>query len=157
MQSAATSTEAYLHDLPADRRAVIDPLLTTIRANLPTGVVEGMQYGMIGWFVPHSVFPAGYHCDPKQPVPYVHLANQKGAVSLYLFCMYVDEPLPDWFRDRYQQIIGKKPDMGKSCVRFKRPSDVPLELIGETLRRAPLETFLEHYQAQIPASARKQP
>ncbi len=149
------SPEAYLAGLPDDRRALVQHLRDVVNANLPEGIEEGMQYGMIGWFVPHALYPEGYHCDPAQPVPYVSLANQKGAVSLYLFCMYTDSELSAEFARRYRDFLGKKPNMGKSCVRFKRLEDVPDDLLAETLQRMPLQHFLDTYTAQIPPSARK--
>ena len=154
MQSAATTPEQYLAELPEDRRALVSALRQVVNANRPAGTVEGMQYGMLGWSVSREVFPAGYHCNPAQGVPYVSLANQKGGVSLYLFCIYVDAGLAAWFEQAWRE-TGKRLDMGKGCVRFKRLEDVPLELIGETLRRMPLQDFLATYQAGIPASKKK--
>ena len=152
---AKPSTPAeYVAALPEDRRAMVSALRDVINANKPADVEECIQYGMLGWVVPHRVHPDGYHADPKQPIPYVNLANQKRTVSLYLFCLYVRDDLRDWFRDRATQ-DGRRLDMGKSCVRFKKMEDMPLELIGEALRRVPLETFLENYLAGIPASKRR--
>ncbi len=155
MQSKAATPQDYIDSLPEDRRAMVSAIRDTINDNLPDGFEAGMQYGMLGWFVPHSVYPDGYHCDAKQPVPYIGLANQKNKVSLYLFCVYVDSDLAQWFEQSLRDFLGKKPDMGKSCVRFKRLEDVPLDLIAETVRKMPLDAFMERYQAQIPASARK--
>lgn len=154
MQSKAATPQDYIDSLPEDRRAMVSAIRDTINDNLPDGFEAGMQYGMLGWFVPHSVYPDGYHCDAKQPVPYIGLANQKNKVSLYLFCVYVDSDLAQWFEQSLRDFLGKKPDMGKSCVRFKRLEDVPLDLIAETVRKMPLDAFMERYQAQIPASAR---
>lgn len=149
------SPEAYLAALPEDRREMVQAIRDVLNANLPEGVAEGIQYGMIGWFVPHSVYPDGYHCDPSQPVPYASVANQKNAVSLYLFCMYTDSDIAADFQRKYQAWLGKKPNMGKSCVRFRRMTDIPFDLIAEAVRRMPLDHFLETYTAQIPPSAKK--
>lgn len=155
MTDAAASPEAYLAALPDDRRAVVTAVCEAIRPHLPEGIEEGMQYGMIGWYVPHSIHPDGYHCNPEEPVPYASVANQKAKVSVYLFCMYTDPDLAAWFADAYRAWLGRKPDMGKSCVRFKRVEDVPVELLAEVVRRMPLDTFLDRYTARIPARSRR--
>ncbi len=147
------SPEAYLAALPPERAEMVAAIRAVINANKPAEIVEGIQYGMIGWGVPHSVHPAGYHCSPDQPVPYASVANQKAKVSLYLFCMYVDDALPAWFAAE-AAARGHRLDMGKSCVRFKRMDDIPLELIGEAIRRMPLDAFLARYTASIPAKSR---
>jgi len=159
MSTEPRTPAEYLAALPDDRREMIEAIRDVVNANLPDGVEEGMQYRMIGWFVPHAVYPDGYHCDRSQPVPFASVANQKNKVSLYLFCMYVHDgqgPGPaEAFAERYRAWLGRKPDMGKSCVRFKKLSDIPLELIGEVVRARTTEGFLATYAAQIPASARK--
>lgn len=151
MQSSATSVQAYLDSLPDDRRAIVDAVRRVILANLDSGYSEAMQYGMIGYAVPHSVFPAGYHCDPAQPLPFAALASQKNHVSLYLMGLYLgstddkesEEVL--WFRQAWAGAGKKKLDMGKSCVRFKKLEDVPLEVIGEAIRRMPASLYIERY------------
>ena len=109
-----------------------------ILKNLDKDYEEGMQYGMIGYYVPHRVYPAGYHCDPKQPLPFACLASQKNYMSLYLMCVYGDTPLAKWFAAAWAK-TGKKLDMGKSCVRFKKLDDLALDVIGEAIRRLPAE------------------
>lgn len=155
MSTAPSTPDAYLAALPDDRREMVEAIRQVINDNLPSGVEEGIQYKMIGWFVPHTVHPDGYHCDPKQPVPYASVANQKNSVSLYLFCMYVGTGRAEAFAERYRAWLGKKPDMGKSCVRFKKLADIPLELIAETIRSTPTGAFLAQYQATVPPSAKK--
>ena len=133
MQSKATSVKAYLAALAAERRAAISAVRKIILANLDSGFEEGMQYGMIGYFVPHSVHPAGYHCDPKQPLPFAALASQKNYMSLYLMCIYGDAKL----RKRFEAACakaGKKLDMGKSCIRFNKLADLPLDAVAEAIR-----------------------
>lgn len=151
MQSKATTVEQYLASLPADRRAGVEAVRNVILKNLDKDYQEGMQYGMIGYCVPHSVFPAGYHCDPRQPLPFAGLASQKGHLSLYLMCLYNDLAGKDgpaiikWFKDAWAKSGKKKLDMGKACIRFKSVDDVPLDVIGEVIRRVPAKVYIEHY------------
>src|SRR5690606_25553305 len=117
MISKAATVEQYLASLPEDRRAAIAAIRKVILDNLDKGVQETIQYGMIGYSVPHSVYPPGYHCDPRQPLPYAGLASQKGHMSLYLFSIYTDSNLQRWFHQAWRA-SGKKLDMGKACIRF---------------------------------------
>jgi hypothetical protein len=148
MQSKATTVEQYLAELPEDRRAAIQAIRAVIRANLPAGIAEGMQYGMIGYFVPHSVYPPGYHCDPKQPLPFAALASQKNYISIYLSCVYCDSQHAAWFREAWAK-TGKKLDMGKSCVRIKSLDDVPLKVIGQAIKRVPVKKFIDLYESVV--------
>lgn len=148
MQSTAATVEQYLAELPEDRREALQAVRSAILKNLPKGYEEGMQYGMIGYFVPHSVYPPGYHCDPKQPLPFAGLASQKNHMAIYLMCLYSDGEHEAWFRKAWAD-TGKKLDMGKSCVRFKRIEDVPLKVIGQAVRRVPPKKFIEHYESAI--------
>ncbi|MDJ0976205.1 MAG: DUF1801 domain-containing protein [Planctomycetota bacterium] len=154
MAAKPTTVKQYVDSLPEDRRKAIRAVRATVNKHLPKGYKEGIQYGMIGWFVPHRLFPDGYHCDPKQPVPFAGLANQKNYMSLYLMCIYGDAKHRAWF-DKEWAKSGKKKNMGKSCVRFKTLDDLPLELIGEAIARVPVDKFLALYEASIPKSARK--
>lgn len=151
MAKAATVAE-YLASLPEDRRAAIGAVRKVILANLDKDYEEGIQYGMIGYYVPHRVFPAGYHCDPRQPLPRAGLASQKGHMALYLMCVYGSPEQEAWFRGAWAE-AGKKLDMGKSCVRFKRLEDVPLEVIGEAIRRVPAAAYVKAYQSQLEGMA----
>lgn len=148
MQSKATTVQAYLAELPPDRRAAIQAVREVIRCNLDKDFEEGMQYGMIGYYVPHRVYPAGYHCDPRQPLPYAGLASQKNHMSIYLMSVYGDRE--EWFRQRWAK-TGKKLDMGKCCVRFKKLDDLPLDVIAEAIQRVPVKKFIEHYEKAIRA------
>ncbi len=150
MQSKATTVAEYLKSLPEDRRAAIEAVRKVILKNLDKGYEEGMQYGMIGYFVPHKLYPAGYHCDPKQPLPYAALASQKNYMSLYLFGMYVGED-QKWIHDAFAK-AGKKLDMGKCCVRFKKLDDIPLDIVGEAIRRVPMKKHIAQYEAALPPS-----
>jgi hypothetical protein len=141
MQSKATTIEQYLVELPDDRRKALEVLRQVILKNLDTDFEEGMQYGMIGYFVPHRVYPAGYHCDPKQPLPFAHLASQKNHMSLYLMCIYGDSDLSRWFQQAWAK-TGKKLDMGKACVRFKKLEDLALDVIAEAIKRMPAKKYV---------------
>ena len=135
-----------MKSLPADRRQALQAIRKVILDNLDSGYAEGIQYGMPAYFVPHSVYPPGYHCDRTQPLPYVGLASQKNHMGLYLFCVYTSEKEQGWFQKAWLA-TGKKLDMGKSCVRFKKIEDVPLEVIGEVIRRTPAKKFIAHYES----------
>ena len=146
MQSKATTVEQYLAELPDDRREALQAIREVILKNLPKGYEEGMQYGMIGYYVPHSIYPAGYHCDPKEPLSFVALASQKNHMAFYGMCIYSDPVQEAWFREAWTK-TGKKLDMGKSCVRFKKLEDVPLKVIGQTVKRVPVKKYVEHYES----------
>jgi hypothetical protein len=150
MPSPAT-VDAYLAALPADRRAAIEAVRAVILKNLPPGYEEGMQYGMIGYYVPHSIYPAGYHCNPKEPLPFINLGSQKSHMALYLMCVYGDGDLNRWFVEEYQK-SGKKLDMGKACLRFKKLEDLPLSVIGRTVARVPVAAYVAKYEAQVPGA-----
>lgn len=143
MQSKAETVEQYLAELPDDRREAIRAVRDTILKNLPKGYEEGMQYGMIGYFVPHNLYPPGYHCDPEQPLPFVCLASQKNHMAFYLTC---GSDFDAWFREAWTE-TGKKLDMGKSCVRFKKLEDVPLSVIGQAVKRIPVKKLIESYES----------
>ena len=144
MRIAASSVQDYLSKLPEDRRAAVQAVREAILKNLDPTYEEGVQYGMIGYFVPHKVFPAGYHCDPKQPLPFAGLASQKNYMAVYLMCIYMDTPHGKWFLDAWKK-TGKKLDMGKSCIRFTKVEDLALDVIGEAIRRYPAKAYIEHY------------
>jgi hypothetical protein len=151
MQSKATTVAEYLSSLPEDRRRAIEAVRKVILQNLDKDYEEGMQYGMIGYYVPHRVYPAGYHCDPKQPLPFAALGSQKNYMSVYLMCVYGESKLAQWFREAWAK-TGKKLDMGKSCVRFKKPEDLALEVIGEAIKRVPAKAYIEHCEKALKES-----
>jgi len=144
MQSKASTVKEYLASLPADRRAATEAVRKVILKNLDKDFEEGMQYGMIGYYVPHRVFPAGYHCDPTKPLGYAALASQKGSISVYLTCVYGSDELRRWFVSEWKK-SGKKLDMGKSCVRFKKVEDAALDVIGAAIKRVKARDFVESY------------
>jgi Domain of unknown function (DU1801) len=145
MQSSAQFVEQYLASLPEDRRIAIEKIRSVILANLDGNIEEGMQYGMIGYYVPHRIYPAGYHCDPKQPLPYAGLASQKNHMSIYMMTIYGDPNHLKWFESAWKK-TGKKLDMGKSCIRFKKLEDVALEVIGEAFKRIPASAYIATYE-----------
>jgi len=148
MAAKPTTVKQYLDSLPADRRAAISKVRAAVNKGLPNGFKEGIQYGFIGWFVPHSIFPAGYHCDPKQPLPFAGLASQKNYMSLYLMCIYADEKQKAWFQKEWTK-TGKKLDMGKSCVRFKSVDDVPLEVVTKAIGRVSVAEHIAQYEGAL--------
>jgi hypothetical protein len=156
MQSKATTVEQYLAELPEDRRKAIEAVRQVVLKNLDKDYEEGMQYGMIGYYVPHRVYPAGYHCDPKQPLPFASLASQKNHMALYLMCVYGESDHSNWFREAWAK-TGKKLDMGKSCLRFKKVEDLALDVIGETIKRVPAKKYIAHCEASLKAYKEKAP
>jgi hypothetical protein len=141
-RSDARTPDEYIASLPEDRREVVAAVRRVIREHLPAGYTEGMAYGMIGWWVPLATFGDTYN---GQPLGLAGLASQKNYIALYLNNVYGDRELEAWFRDRWAQ-TGKELDMGKSCVRFRRLEDIPLDVIGETIARSDLESYLAHHE-----------
>lgn len=150
MQSKATTVKEYLASLPGDRRHAIEAVRQVILENKDKNIDEGMQYGMIGYCVPHRVYPAGYHCDPKQPLPFAGLASQKNHMSLYLGCVYVGGDGENWFRKEWAK-TGKKLDMGKSCIRFKRIDDLALDVIARTIKLVTADEYIKRYESALNA------
>ena len=145
MKSNAQTVKDYLASLPEDRRQAMDEVRKVILKNLRKGFEEGMQYGMISFHVPFRLYPEGYHANPKQPLPFACLASQKNHMSLYLMCVYDDQPAAKEFREEWAK-TGLKLDMGKSCIRFKSLDDLPLKLIGKVVRGITVEYWIEQYE-----------
>ena len=143
MQSKATTVEQYLRELPDDRRQAISAVRSVILKHLPKGLKEEMSYGMIGYVVPHARYPPGYHCDPKLPLPYANLASQKNHMALYLMTGY---QLGGWLKEQFEA-RGKKLDMGKGCIRFRKLEDLPLDVVAEAFERVPVDKFIEFYES----------
>ena len=152
MQSKATSVEEYVASLPEDRRFAIAAIREVILKNLQKDFEEGMQYGMIGYYVPHRVYPAGYHCDPKQPLPFVALASQKNYISLYMMSLYNDGQRLKSFLEAWKK-TGKKLDMGKSCVRFKRLEDLALDVVADAIRSTTAKEVIDQYARMSQAAS----
>jgi hypothetical protein len=149
--SKALTVEEYLAELPPDRRAALGAVREVILANLPPGFEEGMSFGMIGYCVPLSRYPDTYN---GQPLGIAALAAQKGYMSLYLMCVYGDPETKRWFEAAFRQ-AGKRLDMGKSCVRWKSPDDLPLEVIGQAIARVSVDAFIARYEASRAPRPRK--
>ncbi|MEL1243008.1 DUF1801 domain-containing protein [Flavobacterium sp. DGU11] len=149
MQSPAATPDEYIASLPEDRRAAMEKLRDTINKNLPKGFKEGMGYGMLGWVVPHSAYPAGYHCDPKLPLPFLSIASQKNFIAVYHMGVYANKKLHDWFVAEYPNHVNTKLDMGKSCIRFKKPEIIPFELIGELVSKITMQEWIDLYEKNL--------
>lgn len=148
MQSKAATVEQYLAELPPERRESIKIVRDVIRRNIDKKAKEQMQYGMIGWAIPHSIFPKGYHCDPKQPLPFAGLASQKNHMSMYVMMTYGNGAEEAWLRDRWAA-AGKKLDMGKCCIRFRRLEDLPLDVVAEMFRRISADDYIAYYERML--------
>ena len=149
MKIEANSPNDYISKLPKDRQEVVSELRKVVLDNLPKGFSEEMSYGMIGYVVPHSIYPDGYHCDPRLPLPFLSIGSQKNFVAFYHMGIYSDEKLLDWFVKEYPNHSNYKLDMGKSCIRFKRMNDIPYELIGELVRRISVDNWIQTYETAI--------
>ena len=146
MQSKATTPEQYLSELPEDRKEAMLKLRNAIKENLPQGFEEVISYGMLGYVVPHSIYPSGYHCDPKLPLPFINLAFQKNFIALYHMGIYANKNLESWFVSEYPKHVKSKLDMGKSCIRFKKMDDIPFDFIGELAAKVSLEDWISNYE-----------
>lgn len=146
MRSSAQTPDEYLAALPAERRATLEQVRRLILDNLDADYEEGMQYGMIGYYVPHRVYPAGYHCDPRQPLPFAGLAAQKNHLAIYLMCLYGDSPACQHFQRDWAK-TGKKLDMGKCCIRFRKADDLALDVLARLIRQTTVKKYLKHYEA----------
>lgn len=151
MISQAETPEQYIRELPEDRKPVMEKLRAVILENLPPDFEETMSYGMIGYVVPHSVYPDGYHADPALPLPFINIASQKNHIAVYHMGLYRDEDLYDWFTSEYDKRVNTKLDMGKSCIRFKKPGskEIPYELIGELVSKMSADEWIKLYEASI--------
>ena len=149
MQSKATTVEDYINELPKERQEAITKLRSVIKKNMPKGFKESMGYGMMGWCVPHSIYPAGYHCNPKDPLPFIGLASQKNFIAVYHMGVYADPKLLKWFTDEYAKAGVGKLDIGKSCIRFKKPENIPYKLIGELASKISPRQWIENYEKII--------
>jgi uncharacterized protein YdhG (YjbR/CyaY superfamily) len=154
MTSTASSVQAYVDELPAERKEPLRRLRDVIVKNLPEGFSEGMAYGMPGYAVPHSRYPAGYHADPKQPLPFVSIASQKNFIALYHMGLTAMPQLLQWFQQEYPKRSKSKLDMGKSCIRFKKPEQIPFDLIGELMQKVTPDEWIAVYEANLQESGK---
>jgi len=149
MQYEASSPEDYISQVPEDRQDTLNKLRQVINDNLPKDFEEGMIYKMIGYYVPHSVYPDGYHCSPETPLPFMSFASQKNSVNLYHSGIYAKPELHDWFVNEYPKHCKRKLDMGKSCIRFKKMDEIPFELIGELTRKMTCDEWISIYEKAL--------
>lgn len=149
MTSKATTPEQYIKELPADRKEAITQLRNIVLKNLPKGFKEMMSYGMLGYVVPHEVYPAGYHCDPNLPLPFANIASQKNFIAFYHMGVYAMPGLLKWFTTEYAKQSPAKLDMGKSCIRFKKPEHIPYKLIGELIKKVSVKDWIKIYEEKV--------
>lgn len=146
MQSDYKTPQEYLDSLPEDRKIAVEKLRKIIKLNLPEGFQEEMSYGMLGYVVPHSIYPKGYHCKPNLSLPFINIASQKNFIALYHMGIYADPELLNWFVAEYSKQVKSKIDMGKSCIRFKKMEDIPYELIGELAAKMTVSEWISIYE-----------
>ena len=149
MNYDANTPEEYIALLPEDRQPIVEKLRTIIKKNLPKGFEEGINYKMLGYYVPHSIYPDGYHCDPKLPLPFMNLASQKNSINLYHSGIYAKKELYDWFVAEYPKHSKRKLDMGKSCIRFKYIDDIPYDLIAELCTKLTVNEWVNIYESAV--------
>ena len=149
MKVNANTVEEYFQAIPEERQPHMKKLHQTIVDNLPEGFQVGMSYGMVGYVVPHSLYPAGYHCDPKLPLPFMSIASQKNFIALYHMGIYANPELLAWFQEEYPKHVKTKLDMGKSCIRFKKPEVIPYNLIGELCKQMDPQKWINVYESVI--------
>ena len=147
MQSTAKTPQAYVDSLPEERKVAIEKMRQAIKKTLPKGFEEVMCYGMLGYVVPHSLYPKGYHCDPKLPLGFISLASQKNFVALYHMGIYANPKLLDWFVGEFPKHAKSKLDIGKSCVRFKKMNDIPYALISELVSKMTVQDWIDCYES----------
>jgi len=155
MQSKAINPQQYLEELPEGRKEPISKLREQILNNLPKGIEEVMNYGMLGYVIPHTVYPNGYHCNPKLPLPFMNLASQKNFIAVYSMVLYAKPEVMDWFNQAYTKRCKYKLDMGKSCIRFKKMDDIPFELIGELTAKVDTKEWIKIYENTVKTRNRK--
>lgn len=146
MQYQADSPDDYINQLPEDRKKPIIKLRKVIKDYLPKGFEEGMSYGMIGFYVPHSIYPNGYHCDPKLPLPFLSIASQKNSINFYHMGIYAKPEVYDWFVAEFPKHSKRKLDMGKSCIRFKYVDEIPYELLAELCKKMTPQEWISVYE-----------
>ncbi|MGB3161783.1 MAG: DUF1801 domain-containing protein [Carnobacterium sp.] len=149
MNYVSKDVEDYIRQLPEERKEPIEKLRETIRTNLPEGFEETLSYGMIGYVIPHSIYPAGYHVDPELPLTFIHIASQKNTISLYHSGIDSFPVILEWFQNEYPKYVKTKLDMGKSCIRFKNINTIPYKLIAELCRKITVSDYVEKYEEVI--------
>ena len=149
MQSPTTSIDVYLEEIFAEKKDSFAKLRENILENIPNGFVEQMSYGIIGYVVPHSIYPSGYHCDPKLPLPFINIASQKNFIALYHMGIYANPELLKWLIKEFSKHSTQKLDMGKSCIRFKKMDQIPFELIAELVQKMSVQEWITCYESVV--------
>jgi len=149
MQSPALTVDEYISHVPETQRNAIVRLREAILNNIPQGFAEQMSYGMIGYVVPHALYPKGYHCNPKLPLPFLNIAAQKNFIAVYHMGIYADSALLSWFTEEFVKVSKQKPDMGKSCLRFKKADSIPYELIGQLVTKITVADWISLYETKF--------
>jgi uncharacterized protein YdhG (YjbR/CyaY superfamily) len=149
MQSTAQTIKEYLEAIPEERKNAFYTLRETILENIPIGFSEELSYGMLGYVVPHSIYPNGYHCNTKLPLPFLNIASQKNFIAVYHMGIYADSKLLDWFMAEFPKHSSQKLDMGKSCIRFKKPDQIPYDLIGELVQKMSVQDWVNSYESHF--------
>lgn len=149
MKAAGKTVEEILINLPPDRILPFNKLHEVIIRNLPKGFEAAISYGGLGYVVPHSLYPSGYHCKPEEPLPFAGIASQKQSINLYHMGIYADPGLMNWFVDEYTRQCKRKPDMGKSCIRFKKMDEIPFRLIGELMKKMSVQNWIKMYEKNL--------
>jgi uncharacterized protein YdhG (YjbR/CyaY superfamily) len=149
MQSTVKTVNEYLDELPEERKTAFLKLRDSILNTLPKGFEEQMSYGMLGYLVPHSIYPGGYHCNPKLPLPFMNIASQKNFIALHHLGIYANPKLLEWFTTEYPKHSSQKLDIGKGCIRFKKLDQIPFDLIAELVGKMTVEDWIECYETQI--------
>jgi uncharacterized protein YdhG (YjbR/CyaY superfamily) len=149
MQYKANSPEDYISQVPDERKDALKKLRKIITSNLSKGFEEGIQYGMIAYYVPHSKYPDGYHCTPELPLPFMNIASQKNFIAIYHMGMYAKKEMLDWFINEFPKHSKRKLDMGKSCIRFKKIEDIPYDLIGQLTAKMSVDEWISVYESNF--------
>ncbi|MBS7320271.1 MAG: DUF1801 domain-containing protein [Myroides sp.] len=149
MKANGTTVEEILANVPEERKEAFNKLHQVIVANLPEGFAPGISYGGLGYVVPHTVYPSGYHCKPIEPLPFAGIASQKNSINFYHMGMYAQPELYDWFVNEFPKYSSRKLDIGKSCVRFKKVDDIPFELIGALMQKMSLTDWITLYESNL--------
>jgi uncharacterized protein YdhG (YjbR/CyaY superfamily) len=149
MTSNASTPDEYVAELSEERAIAVQKLRDVIKENLPNGFQETMNYGMIGYVVPHTIYPDGYHCSPELPLPFLNIASQKNFIALYHMGIYTDHKLLNWFTSEYPKYVKTKLDMGKSCIRFKKIDQIPYNLIAELVQKMSVQDWIDTYESVV--------
>ena len=148
MSKSSEEVDRYIESIPQDRKKSFSRLRDEIKKNLPKGFAEVINYGMLSYVVPHELYTKGYHCKPELPLPFISIASQKNFIAVYHMGIYADKQLLEWFQENYKEASNSKLDMGKSCIRFKKPDEIPFKLMGELSKKMSVKKWVGLYETQ---------